>query len=273
MTTNRMLASNQTMLAHGWPAAMADPVLVDWLRRGASLRFGGSHNFGLVLRNGGTYCIGAGKPVPGPFDVSRLRNLREIAPTSYFNVPRGLALLLDGLEADTALATTFFSRLRLIYQCGRGASPATNDARAVAGALFRAVRELVATWRSFRAGVRPKPRRSRPAAGAIPLPECSSIGVPDARRGDQARTGRRSLRDLRQGPERSRPVIGATRRRLPRPRSTAATTASTAHRRCRSGVARSGRPGARDRFSRAHRRELQALVGDVGERRLVTGWH
>jgi feruloyl-CoA synthase len=79
MTTNRMLASNQTMLAQGWPAASVDPVLVDWLPW--SHCFGGSHNFGLALRNGGTYYVDAGKPAPGAFETT-LANLREIAPTS-----------------------------------------------------------------------------------------------------------------------------------------------------------------------------------------------
>ncbi len=171
MTTNRMLASNQTMLAHGWPAAMADPVLVDWLPW--SHCFGGSHNFGLVLRNGGTYYIDAGKPVPGPFDVS-LRNLREIAPTSYFNVPRGFALLLDGLEADTALATTFFSRLRLICNAGAALPDATRGRLQALVARYVSGRDvaIVSSWGTT---------ETAPLATGCwgdPLPEYDSIGVP-----------------------------------------------------------------------------------------------
>jgi feruloyl-CoA synthase len=121
ITTNRMLAANYAMYAQAWPQSAASPTLVDWLPW--SHCFGGSFVFGVALHNGGTLYIDEGKPAPGAFDAT-IRNLREIAPTSYYNVPRGFALLLDALEADAALATTFFSRLHLLCNAG-AALPST----------------------------------------------------------------------------------------------------------------------------------------------------
>jgi feruloyl-CoA synthase len=115
VTTHRMLCSNQTMLSQIWPEAVADPVLVDWAPW--SHVASGNKCFGLVLRNGGTFYVDDGRPLPGAFDAT-LRNLRSIAPTFYFNVPRGYALLADALETDVPLATMFFSRVRVLLNAG-----------------------------------------------------------------------------------------------------------------------------------------------------------
>ena len=78
--------------AQAWPFLDdRPPVLVDWLPWNHT--FGGNHNFNLVLRNGGTLYIDDGKPAPGLIETT-VRNLREVAPTLYFNVPRGYDMLL-----------------------------------------------------------------------------------------------------------------------------------------------------------------------------------
>ncbi|GAB4365172.1 MAG: AMP-binding protein [Deltaproteobacteria bacterium] len=116
VTTHRMLCANQQMLAQIWPfAAKTPPVLVDWLPWNHS--FGGNHNFNLVLKHGGTLYIDAGKPAPGAVEQT-VRNLREISPTIYFNVPAGYAMLLPYLESDRALRENFFRRLQLIFYAG-----------------------------------------------------------------------------------------------------------------------------------------------------------
>jgi feruloyl-CoA synthase len=118
ITTHRMLCSNQTMLAAVWPEVEREvPVVVDWLPW--SHCFGGSHNFGMVLRNGGTLYVDAGRPAPGAFETT-VRNVREISPNIFFSVPRGVALLVERLEADPDFAASFFSRLRVV--CNAGAS-------------------------------------------------------------------------------------------------------------------------------------------------------
>lgn len=118
INTNRMLCSNQEMLV-SLMAFMRDepPVLVDWLPWNHT--FGGNHNVGIVLYNGGSLYIDEGKPVPGHIEKT-LANLREIAPTVYFNVPKGFELLAAELEADAALRRHFFGDLKLMFFAGAG---------------------------------------------------------------------------------------------------------------------------------------------------------
>lgn len=113
INTQRMLTANQQMLAQGWPFVEArPPVVVDWLPWNHT--FGGNHNFNLVLRNGGTLYVDGGKPVPGLIETTA-KNLAEIAPTMYFNVPRGFDLLLPFLEQDVALRANFFRELDMVF--------------------------------------------------------------------------------------------------------------------------------------------------------------
>ncbi len=121
VNTQRMLCSNQEILRH-LLAFLRDepPVLVDWLPWNHT--FGGNHNFGLVLYNGGTLYIDEGKPV-GSGTETTVRNLREIAPTLYFNVPKGYEALLPHLEAEPALRQRLFSRANILFYAGAGLAP------------------------------------------------------------------------------------------------------------------------------------------------------
>src|SRR5438445_3614452 len=113
INTHRMLCANQQMLAQAWPFVEdRPPVIVDWLPWNHT--FGGNHNFNLLLRNGGTLYIDGGKPAPGLAEITA-RNLKEIAPTMYFNVPRGYDLLLPFLEKDAQLRRNFFSELDVLF--------------------------------------------------------------------------------------------------------------------------------------------------------------
>ena len=108
INTQRMLCSNQAMI-RATLAFIADepPVLVDWPPWNHT--FGGNHDFGMVLHNGGSFYIDEGKPLPGAIEAT-VRNLREIAPTIHLNVPKGFEMLLPYLRADAALRQNFFSR-------------------------------------------------------------------------------------------------------------------------------------------------------------------
>ncbi|WP_028670663.1 feruloyl-CoA synthase [Saccharospirillum impatiens] len=118
INTNRMLASNQEMLAAVMPFLKKEPpVLLDWLPWNHT--FGGNHNVGIVLYNGGTLYIDDGKPTPALFEHT-IRNLQEISPTVYFNVPKGFELLADRLEQDKALCDRFFRDLNLMFFAGAG---------------------------------------------------------------------------------------------------------------------------------------------------------
>lgn len=113
VNTHRMLTANQQMLAEIWPFVAEQPlVLMDWLPW--SHTFGGNHNFNLVLRHAGTLYIDNGRPLPDLVGES-VRNLSEVSPTIYFNVPSGYAALLPHLEQNSAFARSFFAKLRLIF--------------------------------------------------------------------------------------------------------------------------------------------------------------
>ena len=116
INTHRMLCSNQAMLRQIWPFLESEPpILVDWLPW--SHTFGANHNLNIVLFNGGTMYIDDGKPAP-PLFPRTLAALRDVAPTVYFNVPAGFALLAPALERDDELARHFFSRLRFMFYAG-----------------------------------------------------------------------------------------------------------------------------------------------------------
>ena len=113
INTHRMMCSNQQAMAQVWPfITQRPPVLVDWLPWNHT--FGGNHNFNMILRNGGTLYIDSGKPAPGLIEAS-IENLRDIAPTVYFNVPRGFQMLAPFLEKDPSLRDHFFSNLDTIF--------------------------------------------------------------------------------------------------------------------------------------------------------------
>ena len=124
--TQRMLTSNLQMIVDCLPfLAEEPPVLVDWLPWNHT--FGGNHNYGLALYNGGTLYIDEGKPTPELFGES-IRNLREIAPTVYFNVPRGFQELARALAADRHLAERFFSRVKMLFYAAAGLPQSIWDA-------------------------------------------------------------------------------------------------------------------------------------------------
>jgi feruloyl-CoA synthase len=120
INTQRMIVSNQEMLRTSL-AFLRDepPVLVDWLPWNHT--FGGNHNFGLTLYNGGSLYIDDGRPTPAGI-AETVRNLREIAPTVLFNVPKGFEVLLPYLRDDAALRRTLFSRLRMTFYAAAGLS-------------------------------------------------------------------------------------------------------------------------------------------------------
>ena len=113
INTQRMLVSNQQMLVQVWPF-LEDRVqtIVDWLPWNHT--FGGNFCFNMMLRNGGALFIDGGKPAPGLIETSA-RNLKEVSPTLYFNVPRGFDLLLPFLEKDAQLRRSFFRNLDMLF--------------------------------------------------------------------------------------------------------------------------------------------------------------
>jgi feruloyl-CoA synthase len=151
INTHRMLCANQQMLVQGWPfLEERPPVIVDWLPWNHT--FGGNHNFNMVLRNGGTLYVDGGKPAPGLIETT-VRNLREVSPTMYFNVPRGFDLLLPFLESDPDLRRTFFTRLDLIFYAGAALpQPLWDRLRRVAEAENAGGLAMLSAWGSTETG-------------------------------------------------------------------------------------------------------------------------
>jgi feruloyl-CoA synthase len=116
MNTNRMWCANQQQMRQSMPLlAEQPPVLIDWLPWNHT--FGGNHNFGMVIYNGGTLYIDDGKPTPALINET-LRNLREIAPTVYFNVPTGFEAIASAMQTDDALRKNLLSRVGMFFYAG-----------------------------------------------------------------------------------------------------------------------------------------------------------
>ena len=116
INTQRMWCANQQQMVTSMPVlAESPPVLVDWLPWNHT--FGGNHNFGMVLFHGGTLYIDDGKPTPALMPET-LRNLREVSPTVYFNVPTGFEAIARAMQTDDLLRRSLLSRVRMFFYSG-----------------------------------------------------------------------------------------------------------------------------------------------------------
>ena len=116
INTQRLWCANQQQMMQSMPVLAEAPlVLVDWLPWNHT--FGGNHNFGMVVFHGGTMYIDDGKPTPTLMHET-LRNLREIAPTVYFNVPTGFEAIALAMKTDDLLRKTLLSRVQMFFYAG-----------------------------------------------------------------------------------------------------------------------------------------------------------
>ncbi len=125
INTQRMICANQQQILQCFPGlGQVRPVLVDWLPWNHT--FGGNHNVGLTIYNGGTLYIDEGKPTPALIHET-LRNLREISPTVYFNVPKGFEEIANAMEDDARLRDSLFARVNMFFFAGAGLSQPVWD--------------------------------------------------------------------------------------------------------------------------------------------------
>lgn len=116
--TQRMLTSNQEIIRS--VLAWVDdepPVICDWLPWNHT--FGGNHDVGFVLYNGGSFYIDEGRPTPAGMAAS-VRNLNDVCPNVYLNVPKGFEALIPFLRERRDFRERFFSRLKMFYYAGAG---------------------------------------------------------------------------------------------------------------------------------------------------------
>ena len=130
INTHRMWCANQQQMRQsmgvvGGGPDEEPPVLVDWLPWNHT--FGGNKNFGMVIANAGTMYIDDGKPTPALIGET-LRNLREIAPTIYFNVPTGFEAIAAAMRDDAVLRRSLLSRVRMFFYAGAALAQPVWDA-------------------------------------------------------------------------------------------------------------------------------------------------
>ncbi|MAS07104.1 MAG: feruloyl-CoA synthase [Ahrensia sp.] len=127
ITTHRMLCSNLEMVTDCY-AFMREggepPVVVDWAPW--SHVASGNKVFNLMIYNGGTFYIDHGKPSPAGMKET-IRNLREVSPSWYFNVPAGYEMLVNAMETDDALRESFFKRLQMLMYAAAAMGQHTWD--------------------------------------------------------------------------------------------------------------------------------------------------
>src|SRR5579872_7273887 len=117
INTQAMMCANAAMMMQVRPRQPNAPLAtyLDWMPWNHTM--GGNALFNPVLTEGGTLYIDDGRPVPGMIEET-LRNLREISPTYYANVPAGYAALAAAMEKDDALCRSFFKNLALMAYGG-----------------------------------------------------------------------------------------------------------------------------------------------------------
>jgi feruloyl-CoA synthase len=184
INTHRMICSNQQMILQTLPfLADEPPVLVDWLPWHHT--FGGNHNVGLVVYNGGSLYIDEGRPMSGGFAES-VRNLHEVAPTFYLNVPKGYEELVRAFRSDRGLAEKFFARVKVLFYAAASLSQHVSDelhaiAGETCGERLVLVTGLGATETAPMAVCRPWPSERSSAVG-LPVP---GVEVKLARSGEK----------------------------------------------------------------------------------------
>ena len=116
MTTHKMMCVNQAQIAGAFPVLRArPPKILDWLPWNHV--FGGSHNFNMMLANGGSIYLDDGKPTDALFPRT-LENMKMHTGTLAFNVPVGFARQVEALKADPELRKSFFTGLDFTFYAG-----------------------------------------------------------------------------------------------------------------------------------------------------------
>lgn len=117
INTQEMMCANAAMMMQVRPRDPNGPIatMLDWMPWNHTM--GGNAAFHPILVDGGTLYIDDGRPMPGQFDET-IRNLHEVSPTYYANVPAGYAALAAAMEKDDALCRSFFRNLTVMAYGG-----------------------------------------------------------------------------------------------------------------------------------------------------------
>jgi feruloyl-CoA synthase len=181
LTTHGMLCVNQAQMAAAMPVIHArPPKILDWLPWNHV--FGGSHNFNIMLANGGSLYIDEGKPTKAGFAAS-VRNIREHAGNLAFNVPIGFAQLVAAMEKDNDLKRAYLGDTDLIFYA---AASVTQDIWSALAKFAKEVRGEVPLMFSGWGMSETAPSATqthqpvdRPGNIGVPLPEVTLKLIPD----------------------------------------------------------------------------------------------
>ncbi|MDX2047264.1 MAG: feruloyl-CoA synthase, partial [Chitinophagaceae bacterium] len=118
INTHQNISANWQQITQTFPFLKEEGLeFIDWLPWNHT--FGGNHNFGLTVYNGGSLYIDDGNPTPNGIMIT-VANLKERKPTVYFNVPKGFEDLIPYFKKDKELCGQFFSNLRMLFYAGAG---------------------------------------------------------------------------------------------------------------------------------------------------------
>ena len=181
LTTHGMLCVNQAQIAAAMPVVAArPPKLLDWLPWNHV--FGGSHNFNLMLANGGSLYIDEGKPTKAAFAAS-VRNIREHAGNLAFNVPIGFAQLVAAMEKDEALKRAYLGDCDLIFYAAASVTQEIWSALAKFAKEVRGEAPLMFSgWgmsETAPSATQTHQPVDRPGNIGVPLPEVTLKLIPD----------------------------------------------------------------------------------------------
>ena len=116
INTHENISTNWQQITQTFPFLRDEGLeIIDWLPWNHT--FGGNHNFGIALFNGGSFYIDDGNPTPEGI-ITTVANLKDRNPTVYFNVPRGFEALLPYFKNDPALQKKFFNNLKMLFYAG-----------------------------------------------------------------------------------------------------------------------------------------------------------
>ncbi len=165
INTHRMICSNQIMTRETFAYFKDEPpMLLDWAPWHHTA--GGNKLFFIPVFNGGTLHIDDGNPTPAGVEKT-VRNLRDVSPNWYFNVPKGFEALIPYLDGDAELRRSLFRNLKMLWYAGASLAQHTWQAldrlaietvgeRIVIGtglgATETAPAALMCTWPQERAG-------------------------------------------------------------------------------------------------------------------------
>ncbi|MBL1404625.1 MAG: feruloyl-CoA synthase [Hyphomicrobiales bacterium] len=124
--TQKMICSNMEMVADCFAYFKNEPpILLDWAPWNHVAA--GTKIFNMAIYNGGTFYIDGGKPTPALIGET-IRNIREVSPNWYFNVPTGYDMLIEAMKEDEALAKSFFKNVKLFMYAGAAMAARTWSA-------------------------------------------------------------------------------------------------------------------------------------------------